>query len=386
MRDLTARLDEFIRIARAHRLYRGSMREAFRRFQRLYHTAQFSRSEILRLGLLDPAVDEETLARYVSKERIWPLYARANPYPQRTATDDKYRFHTRCMAACIPVPELLGVFEPRTGGAPATAPPTLLALLDGLPEKYVAKPSHGLTGEGVLRVVRQAENKFQINGQPSIDLQGLLRRLDQATHAARIQREYSESDHRLLFQRTLNPHPDMQGLCGAPLIQCIRICTVIDPAGKPHPLFAFLKVIVAPNVLDNLDSGRRGNLIAQIDMHSGRLQRVTGIRPGKPAATALRHHPDTGIEFRDFTLPHWQDALGVALQAASEFSETGLIGWDVTVTENGAVLLEGNSTWHPNVPLHLPFDVVAGWVAQHSADPGNALPPYPDGGGAHQSA
>ena len=103
-------------------------------------------------------------------------------------------------------------------------------------------------------------------------------------------------------------------------------------------------------------------------MHSGRLERVTGIRPGKPAATALRHHPDTGIKFRDFTLPHWQDALGLALQPASEFSDTGLIGWDVTITENGAVLLEGNSTWHPNVPLHLPFDVVAGWVAQRSAD------------------
>jgi hypothetical protein len=49
----------------------------------------------------------------------------------------------------------------------------------------------------------------------------------------------------------------------------------------------------------------------------------------------------------DFKLPHWQEARKLAERAARLFLPLRTIGWDVALTEEGPLLLEGNAEWDP---------------------------------------
>ena len=59
------------------------------------------------------------------------------------------------------------------------------------------------------------------------------------------------------------------------------------------------------------------------------------------------HHPKTGEPFADFQLPHWQEARKLAEHAAMLFLPLRTIGWDLALTDDGPLLLEGNAEWDP---------------------------------------
>lgn len=56
-----------------------------------------------------------------------------------------------------------------------------------------------------------------------------------------------------------------------------------------------------------------------------------------------KNHPQTGKNIKGFTIPNWNRVIDTVKRAAAEIPEIGYIGWDIAVTENGAVLIEGNN-------------------------------------------
>lgn len=54
-------------------------------------------------------------------------------------------------------------------------------------------------------------------------------------------------------------------------------------------------------------------------------------------------HPDSKIEFKGFQIPRWDEALETAKKLASELSEMHCVGWDLALTDDGWVLVEGNA-------------------------------------------
>ena len=53
-------------------------------------------------------------------------------------------------------------------------------------------------------------------------------------------------------------------------------------------------------------------------------------------------HPYTGTPIVGFTFPFGRRSLELCLRAAHVVPQVGYVGWDVCVTENGPVLIEGN--------------------------------------------
>ena len=51
-------------------------------------------------------------------------------------------------------------------------------------------------------------------------------------------------------------------------------------------------------------------------------------------------HPLTGGRIAGRVLPHWQEAVDLAIRAHAAFSEWAVIGWDIAWTPDGPVLLE----------------------------------------------
>ena len=54
-------------------------------------------------------------------------------------------------------------------------------------------------------------------------------------------------------------------------------------------------------------------------------------------------HPKTGVMFKGFVIPYWNDILKLVEQASKVVPEVGYIGWDVAITPNGPIIVEGNN-------------------------------------------
>lgn len=92
---------------------------------------------------------------------------------------------------------------------------------------------------------------------------------------------------------------------------------------------------------DNLSTG---NIAAHIDLATGRI-----AGPGIYVDTTkpdVYKHPVTGTELIGFQLPYWEECKAMVTKAALRISENRSIGWDVAITNNGPVLIEGNHNWH----------------------------------------
>ena len=53
-------------------------------------------------------------------------------------------------------------------------------------------------------------------------------------------------------------------------------------------------------------------------------------------------HPMTGAVFKGFVFPMWDQVLEMCTKAAMVVPQVGFIGWDVCITPDGPVIVEGN--------------------------------------------
>lgn len=147
-----------------------------------------------------------------------------------------------------------------------------------------------------------------------------------------------------LFQRRASPHAAIRHICGDRLAT-IRVLTIVTK-GQPKILRACWKIPAGINTADNF--WRPGNLLAQLDLDSGRVLRV--MRTQGTARVELTHHPDTGAAIRGTTVPNWPQVTRLAAEAARVVPDLPLIGWDVAPVDDGAILVEPNET--PDFGLH----------------------------------
>jgi hypothetical protein len=108
-----------------------------------------------------------------------------------------------------------------------------------------------------------------------------------------------------------------------------------------------LRIIVGASVVDNFRNGRSGNLIATLPNAGGRIGQVFGPSPGGARWILHERHPQTGVPFEGFDVPFWDEARRLVERAALAMLPLRTIGWDVALTDEGPVLIEGNVTWDP---------------------------------------
>jgi hypothetical protein len=148
-------------------------------------------------------------------------------------------------------------------------------------------------------------------------------------------------EHPLILQPRIVNHPDLQALSGRGL-STVRVMTVRDTSGVIEAAIACLRMAVGPLVADNFGAG---GLASPVALDDGRLgPAVFKSRPGVFAA-----HPDTGADILGRNLPHWPEVTRLAVAAHREFKALPSIGWDIAITEDGPVIVEGNSEWGTNV-------------------------------------
>ncbi len=139
-----------------------------------------------------------------------------------------------------------------------------------------------------------------------------------------------------LFMPRLSPHAALVPLIGDRL-PTLRLGTLMI-RGEPRVFAAVLKIPVGNNTSDNFQFA--GNLLADVDLASGRLGRViTGNAVDEREVAA---HPDTGAAFAGVTLPLYEETRALALRGAAAFPRVLLLGWDIALAADGPTILEVN--------------------------------------------
>ena len=91
-----------------------------------------------------------------------------------------------------------------------------------------------------------------------------------------------------------------------------------------------------------VDNWAKGGLIVGVD-NDGNLQEYGYYKPGY--GTKTDKHPDTGVIFKGINIPFFEESLEKTKQFHSKLNHIHSIGWDVAITGDGPVFIEGNDSW-----------------------------------------
>ncbi len=140
-------------------------------------------------------------------------------------------------------------------------------------------------------------------------------------------------ENRMFLEELIKQHKQMNLLCDTS-VNTIRIMTFANN-GKSEILYAALRV---GNGIYEVDNFHKGGMGVSINTKEGKL---VGSAIDKDL-NEFKKHPKTGIYFNKFEIPYWKEIKKMVLNAALVNQNIKVVGWDVAITKNGPVLVEGN--------------------------------------------
>lgn len=175
-------------------------------------------------------------------------------------------------------------------------------------KEFMVKPIDGLGGAGVCKVSSKSIKNIE---------------------------EYRNKleNERLFLEELIKQNKKMNTLC-ASSVNTIRMMTFVNN-GKSELLYAVLRVGNGSCEVDNFHKGGMG---VSIDTRTGKLK---GNAIDKDL-NEFKMHPVTRTYFNKFELPFWKETKKLVLDAALVNQNIKVVGWDVAITKNGPILVEGN--------------------------------------------
>lgn len=255
---------------------------------------------------------------------------------------DKARFAEWCRAHALPAAPVLLEFDrgelvaSKLAGDPATALP---------PCDLFSKPNDATGGHGTQRW-RHVPTDGGGGGWTAGD--GRVRSgaelLGELAHTSLILplKDYRRS-RRMLLQPCLRNHRDLLPLTPGALCTA-RILTFRVPGGRAQVLLAAYRMAVGDAPADNFHFG---GIITAVDLSTGRLG--ASLRRRQHVLVPVERHPDTGTPIAGYQLPYWRETLALARGALDAARGIPLVGWDVAITDDGPVLVEGNLASNPDI-------------------------------------
>ena len=140
-------------------------------------------------------------------------------------------------------------------------------------------------------------------------------------------------------------HPEMSKY-SRNSVNTVRLVSVYA-FGKVNVLYAAMRMGGGEAVVDNFHAG---GVLALIDIETGVLNTEAIDLAGK----FYENHPVTGEKIVGFQIPYWQEVIRLIEKAGTVVEGVGYVGWDIAITENGPILIEGNTAPAPNV-LQTPY-------------------------------
>lgn len=145
-----------------------------------------------------------------------------------------------------------------------------------------------------------------------------------------------------ILQKRVVQHDEMNRL-NPNAINTVRIVTAIKD-NKPYVFSSLLRVGTSQS--GDVDNWAKGGLAIGIN-EDGSLKKYGYYKPAYAIHNNPKEvsHPDSGIVFSDFIIPYYNEIIELVLRAHQFITCIQTIGWDVAVTPNGPLIIEGNDNW-----------------------------------------
>lgn len=144
-----------------------------------------------------------------------------------------------------------------------------------------------------------------------------------------------------LIQKRIIQHPQISSIYEKS-INTLRVVTINNlKSYNPNDIYVLgveLRVGANGNFTDNISAG---GLKIGVD-GAGFLCRF-GYYNHK-YGTKTQKHPDTNIIFEGYPIPYYSETVNLCKKFHSKIKDIHLIGWDVAITEEGPIFVEGNDS------------------------------------------
>ena len=173
----------------------------------------------------------------------------------------------------------------------------------------ICKPIDGSSGQGILKCTPE----------------------DYADPAALYQR-LKEAGIGIVEDKVIQ-HEAIAALCPTS-VNTIRVATLLGDK-KEGIVYAYIR-IGNGKVMDNVDCG---GMAAPVDLETGVISGVGANKAGE----AYELHPMTGKRIPGTQIPYWDEVKRMCLDAMHVVPQVRFVAWDVAITPDGPVFIEGNS-------------------------------------------
>lgn len=273
----------------------------------------------------------------LSASRWYGMVNKINPLKYQYLVDDKTTFAALLAQFGIPTAQVYDVFDTSsrrfaTGAAAEDGHSFAWHLLAYADRGLVIKDEWGAQGRFVFVVKRISSSTFTLASQEMTAdaFYGLL---------------VSSGVRRFMIQRRLFPAPLLKPLSFNTVLT-VRVVTYLADGVSPSVLRASIRIPRDDRGVDNFSAG---NLAAPVQTETG----ILGLARERDRGEWHRVHPTTGAPIEGFCVPEWESVIALVKRAAVAMSRLSTIGWDVALTDEGPVLIEGNSRYNFNV-IQLP--------------------------------
>jgi Sugar-transfer associated ATP-grasp len=146
----------------------------------------------------------------------------------------------------------------------------------------------------------------------------------------------------MIVQQWLRNHAALADFADQSLLT-LRVITCLDESGEPEACLAMLRL------LSKLEPAWKYKVsddeyASPVDMATGILGSMTGDSL-RTSHSRFIHHPVTKAVIPGRPMPLWQETLELARATHRVFKHRALVGWDIAITPEGPVVLEGNSNF-----------------------------------------
>lgn len=251
-----------------------------------------------------------------------------NPVKYYTLARNKYLAHLCLEKAGIPMPELLGYYNPYRTYANEDFAKHLLRLQEEKKIPFVIKATESSHGEGVYVVesVISGNNDIYLNliNGKKISLSEVLSYKDELIVESLIKQTKQFNS----FNKTS--------------VNTVRFMTTLYPNGEAKVIATWMKFGRLGAFVDNAGSG--GNIDACVDVKSGRICNVVEFN-GFRNTKKIDVHPDSGLQLEGIVIDNWEDIKTKVISFQKAFPFVKAAGWDIAITDEGPIVIEVNDSW-----------------------------------------
>lgn len=285
--------------------------------------------DLLSAKMIDDFILEPVHIKILSEANDYPYGKKAHwekMFNYKALVRDKYLFSLMMDAYNLPSPKTFGFIKNNMFFVQKDKKSIKIDELNNYDMDVMLKPTTGNGGIGMIHITIKNGIIYKSNRVISIED---LRKLINSKEMYLVQEYVSKQ------------HPDMVSLFPNSL-NTLRVTMVRDEKGIVHLLGVMALMGVGDMIVSNW---HYGGIIINVN-NDGYLNEYGYSLSLK----RIDRHPETGVVFKEFKVPFYNEIIDVCTNAMELFYGLKSIGWDMAITPDGPIFIEGNDMW--GLPAH----------------------------------